>query len=346
MQVIEQLIKKKFSLIPLQSNSKLPVAGLRWKPYQYKRATIEEVLNWYMNFGNINIGVITGRISRLVVIDVDDERQLLELLKVIPDLFNTCYVRTKRGYHFYFFIKDDIRSTSSLFGLDGIELKAKGRYVVSAGSVVDGFRYRYERSLTNILPVPEVITERQTVIPGITGDITEEIELPRYRGQASCIGQIAREDIPENTVRHIALLILYNKLIEAGNSKEYARYFIERKNSQLTTPLPKKDINFEKADIYHYSCPRINEELDFVDCSFCKVRGGLKVESIAMRSIHKLKGLTNSERGILLTLDTYFKGLVGEELPTIYEIQKYSDTKMNYYTIKNALEVLKEKGII
>jgi len=70
------------------------------------------------------------------------------------------------------------------------------------------------------------------------------------------------------------------------------------------------------------------------------------VQSLAMRSFHKLKGLTNSQRAILLILDTYFKGLVGEELPTIYEIQKYSDTNINYYTIKNALEVLKEKGII
>ncbi|GAI81389.1 unnamed protein product, partial [marine sediment metagenome] len=134
---------KKFSLIPLATNTKLPIKGFRWKGYQYKRATIEEILNWYTNFGDINIGVITGRISKLVVIDVDSERQLLELLKVIPNLFDTCYVKTKRGYHFYFFTNgDDIGSTSRLFGLDGIELKAKGRYVVSAGSIVDGFKYK------------------------------------------------------------------------------------------------------------------------------------------------------------------------------------------------------------
>ncbi|MBA7546520.1 hypothetical protein ES705_38912 [subsurface metagenome] len=118
-------------------------------------------------------------------------------------------------------------------------------------------------------------------------------------------------------------------------------------NRNLSKPLPEREIeNFDHKKTYHYGCPKINEELDFIDCSFCQVRGGLKVQSLAMRSIHKLNTLTTSERSILLILDTYFRGLVGEEQPTIYEIQKYSDTKINYYTIKNALEVLKEKGII
>ncbi|MBA7590726.1 hypothetical protein ES708_32859 [subsurface metagenome] len=142
-------------------------------------------------------------------------------------------------------------------------------------------------------------------------------------------------------MRHNALLILFNKLIEAGNSKEYAKYFIIKKNSQLTVPLPKKDINFDKADIYHYGCPRINEELDFVDCSNCQVRGGSRVSSIAMRSIHKIDTLTTSERSILLVLDTYFRG----EEPTAYEVSKYIKNS-NQHTIKKALEVLKEKGII
>ncbi|GAJ18228.1 unnamed protein product, partial [marine sediment metagenome] len=78
------------------------------------------------------------------------------------------------------------------------------------------------------------------------------------------------------------------------------------------------------------------------DCSNCQVRGGKNVQSLQMRSIHKLKGLTNSQRAILSILDTYFRG----EEPTAYEIQKYSDTSMNYYAILNALEALKEKGII
>lgn len=340
MQRIDQLIKEGFSLIPLQSNSKIPIEKFRWKPFQYKKASIKEVFGWHRKFGDINIGVVTGSVSKLVVIDVDSERQLQELLKVIPNLFDTCYVKTRRGYHFYFFTVDEISSIDSLFGL-GIELRAKGRYVVSPGSVADGWEYKYGKSLTNILPVPKIVIEDvKTVIPGNI-EVKKDNRLPVYRGQASCIGQIAREDIAKDTVRHNALLILFNKLIEAGNSKEYARYFITKKNSQFTVPLPEKDINFEKADIYRYGCPRINRELPFVDCSNCKVRGGKDVHSLAMKGIHKLNTLTTSERSVLLVLDTYFKG----EEPTAYEVSKYI-TNMNHKTILEAMKALKEKGII
>ncbi|MBA7517440.1 hypothetical protein ES705_09494 [subsurface metagenome] len=340
MQEIDQLIKEGFSLIPLQRNSKIPIERFKWKQFQYKRASIKEVFDWYIKFGGINTGVVTGKISKLVVIDVDDKRQLQELLKIIPNLFDTCYVKTNRGYHFYFFTVNEISSIDSLFGL-GIELKAKGRYVVSPGSLVDGWEYKYSKSLTNILPLPKIIIEDvKTVIPGNI-EVKKDNRLPVYRGQASCIGQIAREDIPEDTQRHTALLILFNKMIEAGNSKEYSRYFINKKNSQLTVPLPKKDINFDKADIYHYSCSRINRELDFVNCSNCRVRGGLHVQSLLMNNVHKIGGLTNSERGILALLDSYYKG---EEIPSINEIQK--KTGMNFYTVRDALTGLKEEGII
>ncbi len=273
------------------------------------------------------------------------ERQLRELLKVIPNLFDTCYVKTKRGYHFYFFTNgDDIRSTNKLFGLDGIELKAKGRYVVSAGSVVDGFRYEYKRPLRALITVPKVITDRYKrvgVLTGdIAGDVTEDITgdiTPKVR--AKCILQILNYDLTVGQ-RKKAYHIAYSKMRQEGHKKGYAIYVCKEANKKISLPL--RDNEFDFGKIYYYGCPLINEELSFIDCSFCQVRGGKDVQSLQMRSIHKLKGLTNSQRAILSILDTYFRG----EEPTAYEIQKYSDTSMNYYAILNALEVLKEKGII
>lgn len=335
MQKIEQLIKREFSVIPLQSNSKLPVAGLRWKPYQYRRATIEEVFDWYTKFGDINIGVICGRISNLVVIDVDNERQLLELLKVIPDLFNTCYVKTKRGYHFYFFTNgDDIRSTSRLFGLDGIELKAKGRYVVSAGSIVSGFRYKYVKSLTHTKPIPKVISGEHKEV--ITGDITKDIEIPRVR--ALCVEQILNYNLPVGQ-RKLAYHIAYCKMRQEGHKEGYVVSLCKLANSKISLPLREDEFDFGK--IYYYGCPLINKELEFIDCSFCKVRGGLKVGSLLMRSIHKVKDLTTSERSVLAVLDSYFRG----ESPSAYEVSKYI-TNMNHKTILEAMKELKREEII
>ena len=336
MQGIEQLVKKGFSLIPLAVNTKIPIKGFRWKGYQYRRPTVEEVLNWYTNYGDINIGVICGKISKLVVIDVDNERQLLELLKVIPNLFDTCYVKTKRGYHFYFWTNgDDIKSTSRLFGLDGIELKAKGRYVVSANSIVDGFKYKYGKTLTHTNEIPKVIVGEYKGVKVLTEEITRDIT-PKVR--AKCVGQILNYDLPVGQ-RKKAYHIAYSKMRQEGHLKGYAISLCRLANSKISLPLKNNEFDFGK--IYYYGCPKINEELGFVDCSNCQVRGGKDVQSLLMRNIHKLHTLTTSERSILSILDSYFRGLE----PTAYEVSKFIKNS-NQHTIKMAIDSLKEKEII
>jgi hypothetical protein len=53
-----------------------------WKSYQYKKANIEDVFSWYNNFCDVNVGIVTGEISKLAVIDIDD-------LNLLPELSNT-----------------------------------------------------------------------------------------------------------------------------------------------------------------------------------------------------------------------------------------------------------------
>lgn len=334
---IEQLLRKKFSLIPLQKDSKKPI--IRWKKYQRQRAENEEIFNWYLKYGDdINIGIVC-ELSKIGVIDADDKRQLPELTKLVPEIWETTRVKTSSTGHLQFYFSTfghKLRSTNKFLGLDGIEFRSKGRYVIAVGSIVSGVRYKYEKSLVHILPVPKIIIEKYKIgtITGITGDV----EAPRVKSR--CVEQILNFDLPFHK-RKLAYFIAYCKMRIEGHKKSYAISLCKLANRKISLPLDKPD-DFDFNKVYNYSCPRINEELSFVDCRFCSVRGGLKVRSLAMSNINKLKSLTNSERGVLLILDTYFRGLQ----PTIYEIQKYSDTKIDYYTIKRALKVLKEKEII
>ena len=45
---------------------------------------------------------LSGNISKLAVIDVDDPNLLPELEELLPELNGTTRVRTRRGYHYYF----------------------------------------------------------------------------------------------------------------------------------------------------------------------------------------------------------------------------------------------------
>lgn len=332
MQITEQLVKKEFSLIPLKA--KEPI--VKWRKYQYKRATTEEILGWYIKFGDINLGIVTGRISNLAVIDVDDKKQMDKLKEIIPNIFDTYYVITKRGYHFYFSIDGrKISNTGKLFNLPGVGLSVDGRYVVAPGSKVNGHLYRQVGSLDKIKQLPEAITDKEQLRRDIIcrGLI--------FRGKAKCISQILEYDIPEGR-REIAYFVVFSKLLEAKNKAEYSRYLIKVANSKLSEPLPEKEIKaFSGKRIYHYGCAKINEWLSFIDCSNCEIRGGLRVKSLLMNSIHKLKDLTNAEGRILGVLDSYFRG----ERPSAYGVSKYI-TNMNHSTIKKAMDSLKKKGII
>ncbi|GAJ08139.1 unnamed protein product [marine sediment metagenome] len=128
--LVEELLKQGYSLIPLKEEK--PV--IEWKKYQHKKATIKEIFSWFQEFGDINLGIVTGNISRLAVIVVNDKKQLPKLEEKIPDLWKTCRVRTPElGYQFYYELADgqEVRSCKELFGLKGVELKGFGSYVVA-----------------------------------------------------------------------------------------------------------------------------------------------------------------------------------------------------------------------
>ena len=65
---VETYASNGFSLIPLQPHDKRP--AIPWKPYQDRHPTTEEVTAWFAD-ESANIGIVTGRISDLTVLDCD-----------------------------------------------------------------------------------------------------------------------------------------------------------------------------------------------------------------------------------------------------------------------------------
>ena len=90
---IQEYLDKGFSLIPLKNNGK--EACIKWKIYQSQRAGLKDILSWYIKFPGANIGIITGRISKLIVLDVDYPSILPELFKRLPEAEKTTRVKTR-----------------------------------------------------------------------------------------------------------------------------------------------------------------------------------------------------------------------------------------------------------
>ena len=68
-----------WSVIPFEARGKRP--GLAWLEFQKRRASQQEVESWFRHRRDANVGVVTGAISGIVVIDVDAGHDGIESLK-------------------------------------------------------------------------------------------------------------------------------------------------------------------------------------------------------------------------------------------------------------------------
>ena len=238
--IINEYLKNEYSLIPINGEKK---PYIYWKSYQYKKANIEDIFGWYNEFCDVNIGIVTGNISKLAVIDVDDLNLLPELKEYLPELKETTRVRTRRGYHYYFSLNGEyVKSTNNLFG-KRLELKSNGTYVVAPPSIIKTHRYVYEIPLSEMLPLPKLLIKKEKEPASCVEDRKHKtFKIPKYLGQkVDCLRQILSRDLEEGE-RNNSLFILYNLLIQNKNTEEYSKNLVIKKNRSLSKPLTEAEL--------------------------------------------------------------------------------------------------------
>lgn len=63
------LAARGWSVIPMQPRAKRPLVA--WRQFQQHPASAEQIRHWFARQPDANVGIVTGRVSGLVVIDVD-----------------------------------------------------------------------------------------------------------------------------------------------------------------------------------------------------------------------------------------------------------------------------------
>lgn len=152
-------LKYGFSVIPL--NGKRPLFS--WKKWQSECASNGLVSVWSKKYPNANIGIVTGEISNITVIDFDSEEAWEKAKK--KGFPKTPLVKTGRGFHAYCKFDNRVRNFQGKNGLSNIDIKSEGGYIVAPPSVHEsGIRYAWikGRSIkdTPLSDIPEwLITE-------------------------------------------------------------------------------------------------------------------------------------------------------------------------------------------
>jgi len=130
-----------FSVIPLITRGKKP-AIKSWTEYQKRHATSNELEEWFGNGSKNNIGIVTGEISNIDVIDLDSQ----DAVQYAEDhnFPTTPSVKTGKGFHYYYKHKDGVRNFQKRDDLPGIDLRGEGGYVVAPPSIhASGQQYQW-----------------------------------------------------------------------------------------------------------------------------------------------------------------------------------------------------------
>ena len=125
-----------WSVIPLKPKSKEPL--IPWRELQRRRLTEREIIEIFERHPDANVGVITGKVSQLLVLDADSPSVVKRLGSPLTPI-----AETSRGRHYYFQLPDArIRSITHI--ADGLDLRAEGGYVVTPPSLhPTGKRYEW-----------------------------------------------------------------------------------------------------------------------------------------------------------------------------------------------------------
>ena len=137
-----------YSPIPVHGNNapsepKRPAGS--WRPFQERVATNREIERGFKEKVTA-LGIVCGRVSKLLVIDFDDVLRYQRFCRHLPQYAETYTVKTKRGFHLYFRTSEKVPSHQ----FDGGDIKGERSYVVAPPSRIQSFVYRCVKDMKQL----------------------------------------------------------------------------------------------------------------------------------------------------------------------------------------------------
>ena len=225
-----------FSVIPVRG--KKPI--VKWEQYQKQRADTSQIRRWWKQHPDAGIGIVTGAISQLYVVDADGPagiKWIAENTTLKPTVKSP-----RKGYHYYTSGGNGLRNATGF--LPELDFRGEGGYIVAPPTRTDKGAYIPMGTMPKSFPsVPETI--RQAILApsgtlqapfGTLGKIDGTLVAPSKHPLstlpaplAPCLTQGKRDE----TIFHLA-----NCLIKGGMSVEDAQAYCCLVAGHCTPPFP------------------------------------------------------------------------------------------------------------
>ncbi|MEL7658823.1 MAG: bifunctional DNA primase/polymerase, partial [Bacillota bacterium] len=212
----------------------------------YKDGSADEdvITAWWEKYPDANIGIVTGKATDIIVIDIDPRNGGNETLKKLiaeyGELPDTCIVKTGGGgRHYYFKYPTDIKTIKSSLG-QGVDIKADGGYVVAPNSNhISGGNYRWKKG-------------------SMTGFELAELPAPWVKcltTQISDNGSLAKNKIPEIIIegeRNNTLFDVAARLRATGFDEDEITSMLRIANERCVKPLKESELSNIAASVMRY----------------------------------------------------------------------------------------------
>lgn len=218
--------------------SVFPVSGKKplvlWKECQSRRASAEQIEAWWTEHARANVGLVTGAVSGVFVLDIDGPEGHAALAEHGFEISETVHARTARGDHYVFehpgFEVRNFAGGPSGVRLSHVDLRGDGGFVVVPPSVhPSGAQYEWvvspfdrkpasapEWLLELIRPrhaTAEVATPKPITVSSVAGSASMEYLRAALEGEAAKVRQ-AHEG--ERNHRLNASAFALGQLVAAG----------------------------------------------------------------------------------------------------------------------------------
>jgi hypothetical protein len=163
-----EYVQRGWSVIPVGTN-KRPL--IEWKEFQSRLPMMKEIDAWAED---AQVGIVTGAVSGLGVIDIDSDKGMAGLKKILPDGFRAPTVHTPRGgIHLYCKYTPAIGNKVGA-GIEGVDFRGDGGYVVAPPSMGAGKQYHWNKEANLSVPLPQVPDEYVRLVIRATGLVGEK----------------------------------------------------------------------------------------------------------------------------------------------------------------------------
>lgn len=234
--------KKGYSVVPFGMDKRPCIP--KWQEWQNKRADREQILAWWKEYPKANVGMVTGRISNLAVIDIDKPEGEEELNKLIPESAIIPVCTTPRGgKHLYFTYPADIELRNQVNFLSGVDFRGEGGVIKAPPSTNgQGGFYQWIKGSgiheVSTIDLPTNVINIILSFKSLNKSYIHAKDINITGGMTTNDNKMFQKGQRDNDLFHIA-----NSLVKGGCNPGYVRQVLEILALNCKPPFPLTEIN-------------------------------------------------------------------------------------------------------